>query len=670
MEQVTRRRRRRKSYATQNLIVLIGILLVLLIAVVLVAVFMGGDKPHDTQGTEATIGSDPTQSQQVVGLTVTMPTETSFVTLEQDLVLQGTSDPAQPVTVNGTAVTQNADGSFTHTLQLQQGVNEITVSHKGESVTYSVEYRYAVQSFVPAKQTAYNCGATVQVELFVREGSSVRVTLGDQEVEMKRAKDQVGTGIADGFVRYTGTYKLPTSNTEDVSLGQFTYTVTCDGITETYYSGEITCKKAAEVLSSDPSVTPNYGDYIDVGSGYIVEIITYSAETFNGKTTDDNSDPRNNYLPEGTVDYCSQDVVSNSSMSYMLMRCGRRVYIQKSNYPSGGKVKVVDCYRGTLPDHNEIGFASLEVVDNHTILTLDSLWKAPFYFDLAPQEYINADNRDFRVSRMTAEYVEITFCYATKFEGAVQIPENNPLFRSAELTQNASDCTLRLYLKKTGGFYGWDAYYNEDDQLCFAFLNPAKATTGSNAYGADLTGVRIMLDVGHGGLDGGSPATLPDGTEVDEAQLNLMLSMILKEELESMGATVIMNRTDDSALNVDERIQYLMQEAPDLCIAVHQNAISGYPNHSGAEIMYFTPFSQLASQLIYEQTVKTGIYQKNRLDWYVYYVSRQTSCPVVLTENGYMTNAGDLANMMDEAVLRQKAQAIAKGVAQYFLTIQ
>lgn len=670
MEQAIRRRRRRKSNATQNLIVLIGILLVLLIAVVLVAVFMRDEDPQTTDGTNSTTGSQATQSQPAAGLAVTMPKETDFITLEQEMVFQGMSDPAQPVTINGTAVTQNADGSFAHTVQLQLGMNEITVSHKDQSVTYSVEYRYAVQSFAPSKQTAYNCGATVQVELFVREGSSVQVMLGNEAVQMKRSNDQVGTGIAEGFVRYTGTYKLPTNNTEELNLGQFIYTVTCDGITETYTSGEITCKKAAEILASDPSVTPDYGDYIDVGSGYIVEIITYSAETFNGKTTDDYSDPRNNYLPEGTVDYCSQNVVTNSSMSYMLMRCGRRVYIQKSNYPSGGKVKVVDCYRGTLPDHNEIGVASLEIVGNHTVLTLDSLWKAPFYFDLEPQEYLNTDNRDFRISRLTAEYVDITFCYATKFEGTVGIPENNPLFRSAELTQNESDCTLRLYLKKIGGFYGWDAYYNEDDQLCFAFLNPAKATAGNNAYGADLTGVRIMLDVGHGGLDGGSPATLPDGTEIDEAQLNLMLSYILKEELESMGATVIMNRTDGSALNVDERIQLLMQEAPDLCIAVHQNAIKGYPNHSGCEIMYFTPFSQLVSQLVYEQTANSGVYQKNRLDWYIYYVSRQTSCPVVLTENGYMTNAGDLANMMDEAVLERKAQAIAKGVAQYFLMIQ
>ena len=42
---------------------------------------------------------------------------------------------------------------------------------------------------------------------------------------------------------------------------------------------------------------------------------------------------------------------------------------------------------------------------------------------------------------------------------------------------------------------------------------------------------------------------------------------------------------------------------------------------------------------------------------------------MVLTENGFMTNAQDLANMVDETVVQKKAEAIAQGVANYFLSI-
>jgi hypothetical protein len=217
-------------------------------------------------------------------LSVTYPEKTDFVTVEKALVLQGVSDPSEPVLVNGAAVSQNADGSFSHTLQLQSGKNQITVTQKDKTLTYNVEYRYTVQRFEPETQTTFNCGATIQVELLARSGSTIKVTLSGTEIKMEAATDQLGAGIAEGFVRYVGTYKLPSNNTEDVNLGKITYTVTCNGVTETYMSSDIVCQKAGPVLSSDPSVTPDYGKYIDVGSGYIVEIITGTAETFNGKT--------------------------------------------------------------------------------------------------------------------------------------------------------------------------------------------------------------------------------------------------------------------------------------------------------------------------------------------------------------------------------------------------
>jgi N-acetylmuramoyl-L-alanine amidase len=275
--------------------------------------------------------------------------------------------------------------------------------------------------------------------------------------------------------------------------------------------------------------------------------------------------------------------------------------------------------------------------------------------------------RDFRVKEVTAEYVDITFCYATSFEGTVTIPDSNPLFRSAELTQRDSDCTLRLYLKNKGSFYGWDSYYNENDQLCFKFLNPVKAKAADNVYGADLTGIKIQLDVGHGGLDGGSPAVNPNGTNVDEAELNLKLAQVLQKELESMGATVVLNRTDDSELNVDERIQSLKEAWPDICIAIHQNAFSGGESVNGVQVCYFTPYSQPLASLCYDKTVEAGIYQKHQQISHIYFVGRQTNCPVVLMENGYMTNPKDLAGMQDEAVLQKKAAAMAKAVAEYFL---
>ncbi len=674
MEQVRRRKRSRRRNTNTMLLTLIGALVALLIVAILVAAALGSgsheDNPQQGSTGTSTAPSVP-QTEPMKQLQITAPEKTQLETGEEQLVFAGVAEPSLPLTVNGTAVTVAADGSFRHSVTLAVGDNTVTVVSGDTTRVYQIRRYYGMQSYSPSVDTTYSSGATVLIEVMVREDSRLQVKLGTKEIEMQKDPNQIGSGISQGYVRYTGSYKLTDTNAEDLQLGVITYTVTTGDVVETYESSPVVCKKSGQILSSNPSVTPDYGEYIDVGSGFIAEIIAYNAETFNGKTDDDKSAPTRNYLPKGTLDYASTKMVTNGSNSYYLLRCGRRVYLKKNNWPSTAKTQIVDVYKGTLPDHNEIGFVSLTQDGHHTVLTFDTMWKAPFYFDLLPQKYINEEQRDYRVTQLTAEYVDITFCYATVFEGTVEIPEGHRLFKSAELKKNESDCTLRLYLQKTGGFYGWDAYYNEQNQLCFRFLNPVKATaTSDNAYGADLTGIRIMLDVGHGGIDPGSIRKNFNGKNVSEADLNLALANKLKQELESMGATVILNRTEDTTINTDERIQQFKEISPDLCIAIHQNSVSGYPNHSGVEICYSTPFSAAVSELIFEETEKTGVYNKHSLKWHYYYVARQTNCPVVLTENGFMTNDAELQKMVDEGVQLTKAQAMARGIARYFLSVE
>lgn len=669
---IERKTRRKKANNTKMLMYLIAALAVLLVVAICVAVSV--KPPQEEKPTESTQQQTESQTNTgaPIGLTVESPAQTEFLWLEKTVTFSGTSDPNERLTVNGAEVSRNADGSFSYDVKLSHGTNEIVVVHKGETVRYTVEHRYALESFSPEADGEYGSGETVEFAASVREGCTLKVQLGDKTVAMEKQQPQPDDQTA-GFELYVGTYKLPTGNSKDMDLGKAVFTVTCDGVEEIYQSGTIVCKKSADVITSDPGVTPDYGKYIDVGSGYIVEIVADSAETFDGKTRNDYSDPRNNYLPKGTVDYGLRDTVYDNSgrMKYRLLRCGYRIYTERKNYPyPDGNIKmlpVVKCYNGTLPDHNEIGIASMEVNGSHTVLTLDTMWKAPFYFDLKPQTYNDPGQRDFKVSNVTAQYVDITFCYATKFEGTVQIPAGNPLFKSAELKQNESDCTLRLYLKKTGGFYGWDCDYNENGQLCFRFLNPTPAVAGDNAYGADLTGIRVMIDVGHGGVDDGSAATSADGKKVEEADINLDLAKLLQKELESMGATVIMNRTDDANLTVDQRIQFLKDQKPDLCVAIHHNSYQPLASVNGCDVMYFGPQSHLAADAIYDRIKPSGTYNKTNLKWNVYYMARESVCPVVLVECGYMTNAQDLAGALNPEVIQKKAESMAQGVADYFL---
>ncbi len=588
---------------------------------------------------------------------------------DENMTLSGTADPSKGLFINDSPVPVEADGSFSCVVPLAMGSQSVTVSCGEDTATYQVERRYAMQSFTPSVKTAYHANQTMSIRVIVRQGSTLSVSFRGEAVEMRKTVDQLGSGAMEGFVLYVGGVGMPTPQ-EEKNLGKITYTVTCDGITETYESSDVICAATVQNVLSDPSATPE--GYWNVGSGYIVEITDVSVETLNGKGSHDRSDPTNNYLPRGTVDYGSEGLIvneGNADLSYRLLRCGVRVYNTSKNVPNHKYSRVVDCYYGTLPDHNEINIASLTQEGHHTYLTLDCLWKAPFYFDFEEQQYRDVSRREYIVEKFDPRYIDITFCYANQVTGELTIPADHPLFQKAEILQNTSDMTLRLWLKKEGGLYGWDAYYNENDQLVFQFLNPVTVTRADNAYGADLTGVTVMLDVGHGGEDIGAAGKDSRNVGWTEKERNLLLAEAVKKELESIGATVVMNRTTgEEVVTQRERIQFLKEVSPDYCLAIHHNSALDR-ERNGFETGFFTIFSQSATEHILKATREADIYKGNRLIWFYYYVCRQTVCPIVLTENGYMSNVEDLEQAIRTADIQKKAQALTQGIANYYLEL-
>lgn len=587
-------------------------------------------------------------------LTVTSHKKTSTTTNEPITVFAGSSDPEYPLLLDGVEVTRDKYGSFSIERELTPGKNTFTFSHKGKTVTYIVRYDYVVmRSHSPDGSRRFESGASFSVVVEARVGSTVTATFRGQTVTLQpsAAQEEEGGIQSDTFIRYTGSFTLPDDNTTDLNMGKVTFRATHEGVTDTASSGDIVCKKA---------VMPVIG-----------EIVTFTAETFDGDKSDDDSRPTNNYLPQGTVDY----VVGHSyfgDKEYLNLRCGKRVYVSKVNSPSSQVVPIAKEYAGKLPDTNQLAVAGLTVDQRATYLTLNTAWKAPFLLDLLPQEYTNPKTQDYTVDAVTCEYLQITFCYSDALTGEIAFGDNHPLFTHATVADTKEGQVLRLYLRRVGGFYGWDASYNSEGQLVFYFLHPVQVTEADNAYGADLTGVTILLDAGHGGK---SPGACGPDEEFPEAERNYNLAVLLKAELERMGATVVINRGANEDLNADERCQFLKNLKPDLCIAIHHDGNNSTRPH-GFGSFHSTLFSADAARYIYDATMAADIYaadtegNRNRLKWHYYFVARMSDCPVVLTENGFMTSPIDYAGIVDHDVNVRKAQAIAEGVADYFLSIR
>lgn len=629
--------------------------------------------PSDSSSESSSEGESSSEPQ-AIPITVSSPKNDSITVTDKNFSVMGSCDPSLPLYINDKEVSVTETGDFSDELVLSLGKNTIKIKQGDTVVTKTVTYRYVViKDYSPAASSSYTSGSNMVVSVTARKGSTVTATLNSKTVTLTPNEDDNEEGE---FIAYFGMFTLPKDNLKDLNIGKIKFTGKFEGVSESFYSGNITVKKTSAISSSDSSVTPTDGGYINVGSGYIAEIIEFQAETFDGKYTANNADwsmPTNSYLPKGTVDYCSTGLVYDSSgeQSYVTLRCGKRVYFERTDKVTKETSKVVKQYVGKLPDHNELSVAELKNDGKHTKLVLNTDWKAPFKVSLEPQGYVQPSSQDYRIESATFTYIDITFCYATVFSGEIKIPEDHPVFKSAEIIQKKSEYVLRLCLKEKGEFYGWDASYNDKGQLCFSFLNPSYTVESDNEYGRDLSGITILIDVGHGGKDIGAAGINPQ--KLHEANANLKLAKLIAEELKNTGATVVLTRTTDVYLTADERHKIIKELSPDLCIAIHHDA-NDSSSLNGFGSFYYNAFSKKAAEYVYNRTIATGLYNqtsnnRNRLDWHYFFLARATVCPVVLTENGYMTNSKDFASIVSDDGMKKKAKAIVKGVADYFKDI-
>ena len=610
--------------------------------------------------------------EEEILLEIFSPASQSVTTTDSKYTFIGKCDPEYELLLNGSAINCEENGDFCITVELNPGKNVFTFTQNEQTLTYTVNYNYKiVSSFSPSSSKTYNAGASFTVTVKARKSSTVTATFRKKTIKLTPAKN---TAASDDFISYSGKFTMPKTYAADINYGKITFKATKKSITETYTSQNIICKRATQknvkYVAKDPKYKLSGGKYINVGKGLISEVTAYEAETFNGKSTNDWSRPTNNYLPKGTIDYAAKSYVYSKGTSekkqYSLLRCGYQVYTKRKNAPYTGKVTIAKRYSGTLPDHNEIGIVSLKNGTSHTILTLDTMWKAPFYLGIYPQTYENASKQNYKISQATYQYVDITLCYSTVLKGKITVPKDNPIFKSAKIFKYKSHYKIRLYLKKVGGFYGWTADFNSKGQLIFKFLNPAKISKSNNKYGYSLKGVKVLIDVGHGGSD---PGAVSYSKTYTEANRNLYLAKKIKKELERTGATVYMTRTTNKTSSLDDKLKMLRDLQPDFCIAVHHN--SNYSSSAnGFDSYYSQPFSIQAAKYIKTQTSKTKIYNKSNLGWHYYFTARSSVCPVVLTENGFMSNYKDYQNAKNAAKNTAKAEAITKGIVQYFRSIQ
>ena len=206
--------------------------------------------------------------------------------------------------------------------------------------------------------------------------------------------------------------------------------------------------------------------------------------------------------------------------------------------------------------------------------------------------------------------------------------------------------------------YGYDGQYNGNDFI-LRIRKPLKINPKH-----PLKGIKITIDAGHGGKEYGATGCLGD----KEKNIVLKIANYLKEELNELGANVIMTRDDDSYMNLYERVDKTNANNSSIFIRIHANALPDSLNpltHRGTSVYYYYPQAkELAGNILVAMNTDLGT-QNDKVRQESFAVVRNTSAISVLIETAYLINPEDNAMLIDDEFQKNCAKAIAKGISNY-----
>lgn len=186
----------------------------------------------------------------------------------------------------------------------------------------------------------------------------------------------------------------------------------------------------------------------------------------------------------------------------------------------------------------------------------------------------------------------------------------------------------------------------------------------------------IIIDAGHGGVDGGATSC----TGVLESQINLEIALRLNDLFHLLGFHTRMVRTTDISIysegetiaakkisDLKQRVA-LVNETPDsILISIHQNTFSD-SQYSGAQVFYGSKgkSSQLADALqnTLIQTINPGSNRRSKKSDGIY-LMEHIECTGILVECGFLSNPEEEAKLRSPGYQNKLCAVIASTVSNY-----
>jgi len=564
----------------------------------------------------SSVAGFPTQANEP--LRVVYPPAQHETTAEQ-IFLIGTAPPQGEVLVNGRVIPRSPAGHFAPSFPLKLGPNTFTLGYQGQTVTIQVTrtpttpppptgLTFAKDSLTPAVNSARLPGEQICFAAVAPSNAKVSVQLANQTIPLVA---QTGVELPPNSAVLTQTHQFATRNASRYQ-----------GCTVAAKPGKLG-KPQFQLVKNGATAKQQGPGSVEVLSSAALSVAQVTAEQGVARTGPSSDYSRLTPLPKGT-----QATVTGIEGDWLRLDYGGWIHKKETRLRTGA-VPPRSLIRGIrssqIPGWTEVVFP-LQVPVPLQVKQADGTFTLTLHNTTAQTDTIFID-ADPLISRLDWQQV---------------VP-------------NQVQYTFNL---KSNQQWGYKLNYR-GTSLVLALRQPPVVKPQ-----APLTGVKILLDPGHGGQELGSRG--PTGYPEKDAALRV--SKLLRDELVRRGATVLMTRSTDQDVSLGDRVAMIDRTEPDMALSIHYNALPDNGdaiNTQGVGTFWYHAQSHDLALFLHNYLTKTLKRPSYGVYWNNLALTRPAIAPAVLLELGFMINPTEFEWIINPQAQQKLAAALADGIVQW-----
>ena len=542
-------------------------------------------------------------------------------TTSDRIFLIGTADPDNPVLMNGNPIVNRSEsGHFAPSIPLDMGLNILTLTQGGDSITVEVNrvaatptvppgMTFVPGSLIPSVDVTRHAGEQVCFGVQALPDANITVNWAQQEIRLAPQMDAVtlppnsAVLIAQNAplpltaTAYTGCTVVPFSGTFDQPIYQIDI------------AGQRTTERAPGAITRVPIIP--------------FQVATVTVESGIARTGPSTAYSRITPLPRGT-----QAAITGTEGEWLRLDYGGWIRASETEITTA-----------TAPPQSIIRSITSQQTPGWTEVRFPLVASVPISLD------------------QTADTLTVTLHNTTPQTDTIYL-DANPVIERLDWHPVLPNQARYQFQFRSNQQWGYKVYY-EGTTLVLSLRHPPKLADNS------LVGSTILIDPGHGS-DNDLGARGPNG--YPEKDVNLVVSNLLRDELEARGAAVIMTREDDDDLFPGDRVDIINAVEPTLALSIHYNALPDAGdalNTAGVGMFWYYAQAHNLSEFLHDYLVRElgrpsyGVYWNNLA------LARPTVAPAVLLELGFMINPYEFEWITDPDAQAELAATLADAIAQW-----